>query len=186
MAFWNKKMKLGFSEYSELIQEVLIIDFNNIFSNPKVRASLGLNDSNTNRFAIDYTCISLFLMVDVFVNNPIEAPNQTDLLDDVTDKIFRRMLNVNATEENLSSYKAYYLNIFEDLDAHYDRSGESLMIIANYILNSEHYSPDFSGNFEKQKYITNMLTYTIAGYQHIVDNTTTIIKDNEITYEVNK
>jgi hypothetical protein len=96
------------------------------------------------------------------------------------------MLNVNATEENLSSYKAYYLNIFEDLDAHYDRSGESLMIIANYILNSEHYSPDFSGNFEKQKYITNMLTYTIAGYQHIVDNTTTIIKDNEITYEVNK
>ncbi len=122
----SKEKILSKDEYTALFRNLILAEYDNLFTNGDLRTDLGLDKQTAVSFAMEYLCAALFVMSDLLsVSGHTEAV-QTMLDNDIRSGVFRQIMDKNADEGMEAMYILYSLKRAEQLRTVYQRNDEGM------------------------------------------------------------
>lgn len=120
---------MSLQEFSKLFQNIILAEYDNLFSNAELRRDLGLDNATTVRFGLEYLCTAVFLMSDLLKASTHAETVTAPLDNDVRAGVFRRILSGRATEGIEAQYILYSLKRGVQLGALFRRDDESMKLL---------------------------------------------------------
>ena len=87
---------LTMEEYCRLFEHIILAEYDNLFRNAGLRQDLGLEDTATAPFLIEYLSAALYLLEDVAPDSRLPEPVASELVSRVRAQVFRRILPEDA------------------------------------------------------------------------------------------
>lgn len=125
---------LTMEEYCRLFEHIILAEYDNLFRNAGLRQDLGLEDTATAPFLIEYLSAALYLLEDVAPDSRLPEPVASELVSRVRAQVFRRILPGDAPEGMEAPYILYSLKRSAEFAAWYARNDETMKQLVEHCL----------------------------------------------------
>ena len=174
---------MSLSEFSKLLQNIILAEYDNLFANAELRRDLGLDNETAVRFGLEYLCAAVFLLSDL-----LQASTHTDevaarLDSDVRAGVFRRILNGRATEGMEAQYIMYSLKRGIQFDAVFARDDASMKLLIEAFLDQVG-QDDTISRLPQSLYLMNLLSAIVCLMGDLIRSAETLEKNGERWFRI--
>jgi hypothetical protein len=174
---------LSLQEFSKLFQNIILAEYDNLFSNADLRRDLGLDNETTVRFGLEYLCAAVFLMNDL-LKVSTHPKTVTEQLDNTTRaSVFRRILSGSATEGIEAQYVLYSLKRGIQLETIFQRNDESMKLLIEACLDQVGQNDPIS-RLPQSLYLMNLLPAIVCLMGDLIRSAEPILREEELLFRI--
>ena len=171
------------AEFSKLLQNIILAEYDNLFSNADLRRDLGLDNETTVRFGLEYLCTAVFLMGDLLKASTHSADVATRLDNDVRAGGFRRILSGRATEGIEAQYILYSLKRGIQMEPLFQRDDESMKRLFEACLDQVGQDDPIS-RLPQSLYLMNLLSAIVCLMGDLIRSAESIRSEGDLYFRI--
>ena len=174
---------LSLKEYSELFQNMILAEYDHLFSNAELRRDLGLDNDTTLRFGVEYLCAAVFLLSDLIQVRAHGSEIGAQLDSDVRASVFRRIIRASVSEGVEAQYILYSLKRGMQFQAVFARDDEGIKRIIEQCLDQVGQNDPIS-RLPQSLYLMNLLPALAGLMGDLLQSAESRVENGKILFRI--